>query len=77
MTSALDAIRALNQKQGPRCGTGIFLEQHPDLADTIEQAMEDPTIQAKSITRWLKDTHNIVLGYDSIRRHRRGDCGCE
>lgn len=77
MSAALDAIRALNQSQGPRCKTGIFLEMHPDLADTVNEALEDPTIQARAISRWLKAAHNVELGYDSLRRHRRGDCNCE
>jgi len=77
MPSALDAIRAHNKTQGPRCTTGIFLELHPDLADTVNEALEDPTIQKRAICEWLKVEHDIVLGYDSLRRHARGDCGCE
>ena len=77
MVAALDAIRALNTTVGPRCGTGIFLEQNPALADTVTEAMADDSIQSKAIAKWLKATHGIELGYSSIQRHRRGGCGCE
>lgn len=75
--TALDAIRALNTNSGGRCDTGIFLEQHPDLADTVQEAMADSTIQGKAIAKWLAQTHGVKLSYWSINRHRRGDCACE
>jgi len=77
MTSPLDAIRACNTKPGGRCDTGVFLEQHPALADVVNEAMADPTIQTKAISKWLHLEHGIELGTWSLSRHRRGDCLCE
>jgi len=77
MTDALDAIRAHNTTSGGTCEAGMFLRQNPDLAETVEKAMDDPTIQGKAISRWLAREHNIKLGHYTINRHRRGDCGCE
>lgn len=77
MTSALDAIRAYNGQQGPRCSIGIFLSNNPALADTVIEALADPTIQTRAIITWLRREHDIGLSYDALRRHNRGECGCE
>lgn len=77
MSETLDAIRAFNGQQGPRCSVGVFLEQHPALAETVSAALDDPTIQTRAVCKWLRETHHIVIGYDALRRHNRGDCNCE
>ena len=77
MADALADIKAFNRVRGPGCETGIFLEQHPDLAAIVTEALDDPTIQTKAVSRWLADTHHIKLGYWSLGRHARGDCSCE
>jgi hypothetical protein len=70
----LSAIRALRSRRGPRCGVCTILAiGDPAIADKLTRALADQTIQSKSIQRWLNQ-QGIDIGYDPVRRHRRGDC---
>lgn len=72
---SLDDIRALNARKGGYCETCRLLSDGPpELVRTLTAALADDTIESKAIWRWLAERKSIVIGYDSVRRHRRGDC---
>lgn len=70
-------IRAYNQSRGPQCRAGLmFAAMDPELRRTVESAIADPTIEMKSIVRWLADKRGITIGYDSLSRHAKRECRC-
>lgn len=63
-------------KRGPRGCVDRALEEHPDQTGLILGAVNHPRAEASVAARFLQK-HGVYLGYQTISRHRRGDCRCE
>jgi hypothetical protein len=76
LADELADIKALNTRNGPRCGIATLMETcEPSMRETLMLALDDPTIQHKAIGRWLA-LKGIDLSHWTIAYHRRGDCAC-
>ena len=81
--SLADLLTAERQrKPGPKCAVGTLLAKLDD-ADraALEQALALPTteMQHAQIHRALRSPSRpvpVVIGQDTIGRHRAGECGC-
>ena len=65
---------ALNRAPGPRCNLRS-LELTADDAAKLQAAYADVRIGSKSISIWL-ESRGVSVGYQTVSRHRRGDCSC-
>lgn len=76
--SLLSEMREAQEgRKKPRCKVGILLAQM-DEGDAAElrEAFAEPAIETMTIFTFLRDRLNADLSYDSMRRHRKGNCGC-
>lgn len=72
----LSDIRAYNSRRGPRCSVAVLMNSAPPLiADKVQRALEDPSLQTKAISRWLND-QGYEMSHWQMQYHRRGDCSC-
>lgn len=76
MTLADALASAERTAPGPRCGVAKVLETLGE-ADrkTFLAALDNPAVEASTLSRALRN-EGIRLGYQTINRHRRGDCWC-
>jgi hypothetical protein len=67
---------AMKNRPGPLCRTGAVIKNlSKDESQLVEDWLKDPEILASQIHKALTD-EGYKVGYDSIRRHRRGLCDC-
>ena len=72
---ALEELRELSSlRKGPPCQVGTVRLDGEDAA-ALEVGLVDQTITAKAIAAFLAK-RGTKIGYWTIARHRRGDCGC-
>ena len=72
-----DALAVETDRPGPKCRTGILLEELPkDDAADLRAALADPTVAGSMIARALTKLGHPMQA-QSIVRHRKGDCGCD
>lgn len=73
--NALEELRELSSlRKGPACQFGL-VKLDGDEAAALAVGMEDQSITSKAIAAFLAK-RGIKIGYWTIARHRRGDCGC-
>jgi hypothetical protein len=65
---------ALKSEPGPRC-TLRSVELTPDDAAKLQAAYLDVRITSTAICTWLQ-AHGVAVKYQTVQRHRRGDCSC-
>lgn len=72
----LSEMRTLSRARGASCWyqAATITMQAEDLA-VLRAGIDDTTISAATISRWLR-TRGIKVGGNSISRHRRSDCAC-
>lgn len=66
---------ALKSEPGPRC-TLRSLELTPEDLAKLHAAYLDVRITSTAICTWLQ-AHGVAVKYQTVQRHRRGDCSCE
>ena len=74
-----DDLRALRSapglRPGPRCGTAAAMERiattRPDLADTVEAAVNDPDVPAGAAAQFLTKHSGRFLKAAAVSYHRR------
>lgn len=66
---------ALNSEPGPRCTLRSLELTAEDLAK-LQAAYLDVRITSTAICTWLQ-AHGVAVKYQTVQRHRRGDCSCE
>lgn len=77
----MSLIEEARQKQkpfGPKCGVGILLDLHPEIADELAEALADKTLHGSKIADALADRygeHAPTAGI--LNRHRNGECACD
>lgn len=75
--SLLDEARAVNQRHGPPCGVGQFLNHLSDeMRAQVDEVIADPRCTTSALVAALKGR-----GFDSPapatwNRHLRGECRC-
>lgn len=70
----MDELAAVGPRNRERCGVAKVLDQNPELAGEIEDAVNS-SYPGSTLSRVL-GRRGIVLAANSIQRHRRGDCQC-
>ena len=66
---------ALKSEPGPRC-TLRSVELTPEDAAKLQAAYLDVRITSTAICAWLQ-AHGVAVKYQTVQRHRRGDCSCQ
>jgi hypothetical protein len=66
---------ALNSTPGPRCSL-FSVELTPEDAAKLQAAYLDVRITNTAICTWLQ-SHGVTVRYQTVQRHRRGDCSCK
>lgn len=73
---SIEEFRELESRKGPQCWHAVHVYKLSiEEIDNLAEALEHPTLQTKSIWRWL-NSRGIVIAPTSIARHRRKECGC-
>ena len=70
----LDQFRVLGVRRGTKCWYQL-LELGAAERDLLDRALQDPTISARAVTKWLEQ-REVTVNYQSVSRHARRDCGC-
>jgi hypothetical protein len=65
---------ALTSAPGPRCSLRS-LELTAEDAAKLQAAYLDVRITNTAICTWLQ-AHGVAVRYQTVQRHRRGDCSC-
>jgi hypothetical protein len=72
----LDELRAETTDRSRACAMRRWITDRPDSDQTdLEQAFADPTIGTSTILKVLK-RHGFAHGWNSVDRHRKGECSC-
>lgn len=74
----LDDARTSRVRKGPPCSfVSIFTTlAATGEADELQAAFDDDMVATTAITRVLNE-RGIRVGYETVKRHRRGDCSCD
>lgn len=61
-------------RRGPRCA--MFAPPlSPEDLEQLRAALKAPEVATSSIWRWL-EKKGAVVGIETVKRHRRGECYC-
>lgn len=74
-----DLLTALTsgRKVGDGCSFGLLLDSlEPDQRNAIQQALDDPSVGANTISNVLRDRDIGIVHHDTIKNHRKGTCRC-
>lgn len=75
--SLLEEAQALAKRPGGTCGVALLVRRlgETEQAELLE-AMDDPITSSRGISLAL-DRRGYTVSYQTIQRHRRGDCACD
>lgn len=74
--SFLDDIKQLNVDKGPTCAVAIWLTTAtPDAVQGFHAAAAEMSVPSTVIAKVMAK-HGFTAGYNSVQRHRRGECKC-
>lgn len=70
----LDQFRVLGVRRGTKCWYQLLTLPTAE-RELLDRALQDPTISARAVGRWLEQ-RDVLVNHQSISRHSRRDCGC-
>lgn len=77
--SLADTLEAISAKTlpGPQCSVKTFLAtlNAHDRAE-LEETFARPSVKSRVIHEHILSTHEVFIGDQTIRKHRKGECKC-